>query len=204
MTNARQPVTGGLSLPKNTGVGSTEEQAVHQQWTTLDEQEEKLASQGFVPMDAPSFTCPEITEETLTTADSKAYSTTFAQQLSWFNYSSQTLARCIAELLQVSNEMDIIEAKMRRGFRERMKLAGKDGKMTAQEMSDEILLDARYSYLLLRKQELTQYKTRLAAYTDGIERGLKVISRQVEIRKMELEQSRVNIPGRDYRGPRTP
>ena len=93
---------------------------------------------------------------------------------------------------------------MRRDFRQRMEAGGKAAKMTGDQMKDEILLDPRYSYLNHRRQEMTQYKVMLAAYTDSIERGLKVISRQVEIRKIELEQNRVNIPNRGYESPRRP
>lgn len=200
MNNARNPVTTGLSLPQITGVGESTEKRLHQEWTTLDEVEDRLANEGFLPFPQPEFTCPQITEDALTTADSKAYTGMYAQQLAWFNYASTTLARCTADLLQVTNEMNIIESTMRKGFRARMKAGGKEAKMSAEEMQDEITLDERYSYLLHRKQILTQYKTELGTYTENIERGLKVISRQVEIRKMELEQSRVNIPNRGYGG----
>jgi hypothetical protein len=204
MNNPRQPfIGGGLALPSSVGIGETESQMVHQEWTSLDEQEQKLAAEGFFPMDTPTFGCPQITEDVLTTADNKMYTTVYAQQLAWFNYASQNLSRSVAELLQVTNEMDIIEARMRKGFRERMRHGGKEAKMTAEEMKDEILLNPRYTYLKLHHQQLSQYKIELSAYCEGIERGLKVISRQVEIRKMEMEQSRVNIPNRGY-GIRTP
>lgn len=191
--NTRQPsTTGGLSLPTNVGMGQTAEQQVHAQWDTVGQVEAELAMRGFMPMDTPNYPCPVITEEALTTSDSKSYTTTYAQQLSWFNYSSQTLSRIVADLLGVQNEMTLIEARMRKGFR----LNG--AKMTAQQMADEILLDPRYLELKHREQLLSQHKIELSAYTEGIERGLKVISRQVEIRKQEIEQNRVNIPGRGY------
>lgn len=196
----RQPSTTGLQLPSNIGLPESQEKQVHERWNTLEEMEQQLAYEGFSPYEQPQFGCPQVTEESLTTADSKAYTGMYAQQLAWFDYSSSSLARCTAELLQVTNEMDIIEASMRKVFREKMRIGGKAAKMSAEEMKDEILLDERYSYLLYRKQQLSQYKTILGAYTENIERGLKVISRQVEIRKMELEQSRVNIPNRGYGG----
>jgi hypothetical protein len=198
MSNVRQPVTGGLSLPSSVGVGESQERRLHQQWDTIEEIEQKLLAEGFQPMAQPEFGCPQITEDTLTTADSKAYTGMYAQQLAWFYYASQALSRCSAELLQVTNEMSLIEATMRKGFRDRMKAGGKAAKMSAEEMGDLILLDPRYSYLLHRKQELTQYKLELGTYTENIDRGMKVISRQVELRKMELEQSRINIPNRGY------
>lgn len=197
MNNLRQPSTGGLSLPTNVGMGQSAEQQIHKEWDTLESVETKLAMEGFTPMSTPEFPCPQIDEHALTTADNTSYTTTYAHQLSWFNYAGQALARATAEILQVQNEMTRIEATMRRGF----KLGGK--KMSAQEISDEILLDPRYTELKHREQILKQYKVELDAYYEGIERGLKVISRQVEIRKQEIEQNRVNIPGRGYAVPRT-
>jgi len=201
MTSERQPATGGLRVPRNIGVAESEQKAVHNHWDTIGKVEGTLAMEGFVAMECPSFQCPMVTEEVLTTADSKAYTEAYAQQLAWFNYASQTLARATAHLLQVTNEMEMIEARMRRQFREGIRNGG--GKMTEKEMADEIMLDDRYSELLHFKQVTTQRKIELQAFTEGVERGLKVISRQVEIRKMEMEQSRVNIPGRGY-GVRSP
>jgi hypothetical protein len=204
--NVRNPVTGGLTVPKNVGVSETEQQNIHGKWDTIENVENELAMEGFVPMGTPEFECPQVTEDALTTPDSKEYTTTYARQLAWFNYSSQVLARVTAHLLQIENEMDFIESKLRKQFREvrRPKESGKGfDKMSAEEMKDEIRLDPRYSELTLQAQVFKQKKTELSVFVEGIERGLKVISRQVEIRKMEIEQGRVNIPNRGY-GVRTP
>jgi len=197
----RQPVTGGLSIPKNVGVGETEQQKIHSTWDTIDKVEAELGMDGFIPMTTPEFECPQVTEEELTTEDSKSYTQTFARQFAWFNYSSQVLARVTVRLLQVENEQAIIASKMRDGFKERIRNGAP--KMTVEEMKDQINLDPRYQELMLQAQIYQQKKTVLSAFAEGIERGLKVISRQVEIRKGEIEQSRVNIPNRGY-GMRTP
>lgn len=188
----RKPVT-GLSLPE--GVSPPEQESIHKKWDTHGTIEGELAMKGFISMDTPTFECPQVTEELLTTADNNAYTRAYAQQNAWFNYASQVLAQVTSHLLQYENEMEMIESKMRVTFRNQIKSGMRD-KMTKEEMQDEINLDARYSDLKHTAQTLKQKKIQLQAFVDGIERGLRVISRQVEIKKLEAEQNRTNIPGR--------
>lgn len=202
MNGMRKPVVGGFVVPPLVGIGQRAEEAVHQEWNTLDGVENKLRQQGFSPMDTPAFACPLVTEDLLTTPDNKTYSEAFARQLAWFNYSSQNLARGIAELLQVQNEMELIAARLRRKFRQENKTNKKEDRLSGDDIQDEILLDPRYLELKHQEQKLQQYKSEMAAYYGGIERGLKTISRQVEIKKMESDQTRTNIPGRGYESPR--
>jgi uncharacterized glyoxalase superfamily metalloenzyme YdcJ len=196
MGNTRQPSTGGLHLPTNVGIGQTEQQKTHHIWDTSGEVIERLKAEGFWTMDTPNYELPQITVETLTTADNTHYTTVYAQQLAWFNYATQILAKAKVEVLQTKNEMDLIESRMRKGFRDTAK-ANSIKPPSEQTIQDEINLDARYSELKLYGQKMEQYKIMLDTFAEGIERGLKVISRQVEIRKMEMEQTNVNIPGRD-------
>lgn len=203
--SARRP-SNGLVLPASLGLPASEEQQIHNKWDTADHIEAELAMQGFVQMPLPAYECPQVTEELLTTEDNTKYTTAYAQLNSWFNYSSQLLARVTTSLLQAENEMEMIESSMRVSMRERLKGAkGDDGKplkMTAEQMQDEVNVNERYVELKLIAQMFKQRKITLAAFLDGIERGLRVISRQVEIRKMEADQARTNIPGRSpYPGP---
>lgn len=197
--SARRPVT-GLSLPPNVGLPASEEQQIHNKWDTADKIEAELAMKGFVQMDLPQFECPQVTESILTTEDNTEYTRVYAQLNAWFNYTTQLHARIASSLLQAENEMEMIESSMRVSMRERLKGAkdesGKPAKMTAEQMQDEVNVNARYVELKLIAQEYKQRKITLSAFLDGIERGLRVVSRQVEIRKMEAEQNRVNIPGR--------
>jgi hypothetical protein len=203
MTNIRQPSTGGLSLPTNVGIGATEQAKAHHQWDTSGEVLDRLKAEGFWTMDTPTFELPRITVDVLTTADNTMYSKVYAEQLAWFNYASQILAGAKIEVLQTKNEMDMIESKMRKQFRDSAKVNGI--KPNEKDIQDEINIDTRYSELKLYGQKMEQYKIMLDTFSEGIERGLKVISRQVEIRKMEIEQGNVNIPGRDNgRMPRRP
>lgn len=195
----RKPTT-GLQLPP---VPPTEQQSIQQQWDTIGFVQGELAMKGFVPMDTPQFECPQVTEEVLTTADNNKYTEVYAQQLAWFNYSSQVLSQVTAHLLQHENEMDMISSRMRVAFRQEIKAGARD-KMSKDEMEDEVNLNVRFAELKLDAQVLKQKKVQLQAFVDGIERSLRVISRQVEIKKIEAEGNRTNIPGRQYQRPGGP
>lgn len=196
MGNLRQPSTGGLHLPTNVGLGETEQNRTHHQWDTSGYVLDRLKMEGFWTMETPTYELPQITPEMLTTADNTYYTTVYAQQLAWFNYATQILAKAKVEVLQTKNEMDMIESRMRKDFRDTAKNSGIKVP-SEQTIQDEINLDLRYSELRLYGQKMEQYKIMLDTFAEGIERGLKVISRQVEIRKMEIDQNNVNIPGRD-------
>src|ERR1019366_1417280 len=136
--NTRQPSTGGLQIPSNVGVGQTEEKRVHHIWDTSAEITYRLKTEGFFPMDAPRYELPEITVEVLTTADNTYYTTVYAQQLAWLNYASQILANAKVEVLQTKNEMDMIESRMRKTFRDAGKTNGV--KVNEKDIQDEINL----------------------------------------------------------------
>ncbi len=189
----RQPAT-GLRLPT---VPPPEQENIHNVWDTVGQVEGEIAMKGFTPMDTPSFECPVITPEMLTTADNNAYSTMYAEQNSWFTYASQVQAQISTMLLQIENEMEMIESRTRVRFREDIK-NGIRAKMGKDEMQDEINIDSRYSALKLELQIYKQKKVQLTSFVEGIERGLRLISRQVEIRRIESDQTRTNIPGRGY------
>jgi len=196
--NTRQPMNGGLQIPKNMslGLGQTVEQATHNKWNTHDKVMTDIGMRGLMPTEMPENQCPVVTAEILTTADSTLYTTKYAELLSWFTYTSDMLAVVTSQLLQVTNEMEMIEARMRNQFREEMKNGGP--KMSAKEVEDVISIDIRHEELRLEKQKYQQFKTILGTHVENIERSMKVVSRQVEIRKLEVEQNRTNIPGRDF------
>lgn len=194
--NERQPMNGGLQIPQNVGLGQTIEQQTHSQWDTHDAVVREIGMRGLMPTEMPENQCPVVTAEMLTTADSTLYTTKYAELLSWYTYTSDMLAIVTSQLLQTTNEMDMIEARMRNQFREDMKNGSV--KMSAKEIEDVIEVDPRHAELRLWKQKYQQYKTIIGTHAENIERSLKVVSRQVEIRKLEVEQNRTNIPGRDY------
>ena len=80
----------------------------------------------------------------------------------------------------------------------RKKLKESGAKMTKEDREDMVSGDPDYHELRLMSQELEQTKIMLTSHEENIGRSLRVISRQVEIRKAEIEQSRMEgtLPGR--------
>jgi hypothetical protein len=183
----REPQVGGLALPKDVGIGEADTTAIQNHWHTIDRVNAWLASKGMKPAVEPDVACPEVTTEALLAPDIKTYTTVFAAQLRWYNYSVRLLADIRSILLQVRNEMEDIAIKKRTGFREYNKTAAKNEKMTASEMEDDIGMDPRYRALRLEEQEYEQNRIKLDAWVESLDRNLKTVSRQIENRKAESE-----------------
>jgi len=194
----RQPVTGGLLLPPNLGVSPAEERKITLKWNTLEGVVETLNRWGFSEAASPITPIPTITAEMLLTPDIQQYTILYASQLHWYNYSNILRARVTAELLQIENEMDDIGAHIRKGLRDINKTLGKKDTLGRDGIEDEVTTDASYRSLRVRAQELRQYKMELEARVEELESGMKVISRQVEIRKEEAKggTNAQNMPSR--------
>jgi hypothetical protein len=193
----REPHTGALHLPKDIGLAQSTAQAIENQWNTITTVDARLKAQGIHANDTPNIECPPVTTEALVTTDIKEYTTVFSQQLRWYNYVTRLVADVRAILLQVSNEMDAIEAAKRIHFRQVNEGKAKSDKMSAGEMEDLILQDPHYRDLKLQKQELEQQRIKLDAWCESLDRNLKTVSRQIENRKAEANggNREANMPG---------
>lgn len=185
----RQPIAtgGGLRLPKNTGVSQEETKRASIDWNTQDKVERNLKQLGFEMPEAPTFPRPTISADQLTTVVNKDYTTLYAQHLAWFNYTSPVLARVRARLLQIRNEKKDIETRIRRELRQKNRELPKDERFNEKDIDDETWSDERYKELTRQEQLNAQTELQLRGYLEVTENTLKVISRQVEIRKLELE-----------------
>jgi len=195
----REPqVRGGLRLPSNTGISEEETRAAAIKWDTQGQVEENLKKSGFSQPVKPSSPRPSVTAEQLTTVINKDYTVLYAQHLAWFNYTGPILARVRARLLQVRNEMRDIEVRIRRELRKKNRDLPRDERFNEKDIEDETWTDPRYKALVNEEQQFEQTKLQLEAYLRETEETLKVISRQVEIRKIELEgaRSETSMPGR--------
>ena len=201
-------VARGLHLPDGAlGVSASEQQAIRAKWNTLEEIEEELAGKGLVAMERPPFEYPgAVTPDQLTTQNNQEYSTLYAQHLGWYNFVALTLARVKAMLLQINNEMDDIEVRIRKELKDQNKRLAKDERFNEKDISDSVSSDQRYKELTLEKQRFDQKKLEYDAYLDNMDRNLKVISRQVEIRRLEHEGGKIEgaMPFRGYQPIRGP
>jgi hypothetical protein len=173
--------------------------------------EADIIGKGILPRDQPKVDCPEVDVETLTTLDSRHYTTVYNHLLAWFGYASELLAAVQARVLQYETVLKILRSQFRKTMREKnheqRKTLGKDEykKMSSEDIEDYLLVNPEYQEVLRLLQVQKQHKYILQAKVDDLQHSLSVISRQVEIRRLDQEQHRnsYNMPGRNRRDPIT-
>lgn len=189
-----------LRLPQTLPLGAGREQAqkVSEAWNTVDSVQEEVHLRGLVDHEKPAFVCPELTADMLTTTDSKSYTETYAHLLSWFTYATEIYAVVQATILELENIKDILGAESRKNAREIHE--GTKKKPTKEELADRLLLNPEYQDVIKKLQRFQQAKLLFQAKVESIERSLRVVSRQVEIRRLDMEQNRTQT-GIGNRGP---
>lgn len=184
---------GGLRLPATiAGAGATQEAAIHNDWDTYNRAVEFVQmSIGLPPANEPDCDPPTLSLKDLEASGSD-YSNKYLQLLSWFTYAQQKEIEAECQVIQLTNEMKQIAATMREGMRERSGRTTKGGEKKAPpaaEMEDKIRLDARYLELGQTLQFQEHVKKLVEAKRMKYESELKLMSRQVEIKRQEFENS---------------
>jgi hypothetical protein len=179
----------GFKAPSNLGVPERTpvNNQVHRRWDTFAEEEAKLHMQGFTDADKPLNEFPQLTAQQLTTLPNDQYTALHATYLEWFRYTAEIFAKLKANILQLDNEMEDIELTIKRDMK-----GGRDKKPTADDLEIAVGTTPRYVELKQLKQRAEQAKILLETRVDYLERSLRVISRQVELRKIDAGQGMVN------------
>lgn len=194
---------GGLHIPGPMGVGRSQEQQIHQTWSTFDEMELLLVrSYGVHPPEQPKSEIPRITARILTDADNREFSQIFANFGEWYGFITALYGRVQALLVEVNNEMSDLEVQNRQAILQAWKKAGgnKKDKPTIVEMSDYNAMQPRVRELKFLFQKWEQQRLMLAPRKEQLYRDMKILSRQVEIRGQEIERNRLggNMAGRQH------
>jgi hypothetical protein len=185
-TNPPPTSNGGLIVPVGLGVARSKLREIINRFTTQEQVLADLANAGIHNPKQPEFQLPEVTVDALT-GDSRSYTELFAKQLAWFNYLTQAYAVAKIALLEATNIVTLVENMIRDSLVEENKLLPKEQKMSAKELEAKILTHPDYIEALHELQIMTQYKIRLEAQVEVADRNMKVISREVEIKKIESE-----------------
>lgn len=135
----------------------------------------------------PPYELKRLAASDLTTMDAAEYSRTYVEQLGWYSYLTMELSVVRAKLLQASNRMELIEATLKKRYMEQNRMVSGREKLTQEEIRAYIVIDTDYQTETVAHQELKQQQLILEAAVGISEYNLKVISRQVEIRKVEQE-----------------
>ena len=205
---ARTPQTTGasLSLPADVGISDVEIKTIQSEWGTLDRVNKKLAEWGMHNNPVPDVEYPPVTAEALMNPSGAAYTVVFAAQLRWYNYATRLLAEVRAAILEIENAMDDIATTRRSALRKLNDGIRRTEKLSAQDVTDMVNMDPNYRDLKLQLQPLEQMRIKLDAWTEGLDRSLKTVSRQIENRKTEFEGGRRegNMPAAANPQPKQP
>lgn len=183
---------GGLRIGGQiASVGASEAQQIHEQWTTYPGVKDYLETHlALTVPNEPDFACPPLRVEDLTTPDNKAYTEAYAQRVAWFGFFSERKAEHDAIVLELEAEMGIIETRIRNNMRKgslKKTRTGETKAPPAQEMDDAINLDTRYLELKHKLLVQKQVLKRLNARVETLDREIRLTSRQVEIRRQDID-----------------
>lgn len=198
----------GLKTPKRLPMGASEKEQSKSAWDTDDSVHQRLAAQGLGLGPEPTEQLPTLTAESLNTATHEEYLQLNALYLQWLNYVLPRLAHVKGSLLQVKNWKTDIEMRTKDRIKraEDELRAPKKDRTTREDLEMIVWLDPTYQQLMQLEQSIMQERLVLDAHIECLERTMRVISRHVEVKKIELEQNRIegNMPRRHLRSPNTP
>lgn len=157
---------------------------MHSSWDTLDEMLVTTAKEGFYQLTSPPYQMPVLTPEALTNFNSSQYAMLQAQMEGWKSYTDSRLAVIESGIFQCDNEMDDIMTMMRKQIREAAEAAD-EKKPSEIDIKEMIKSSPRYRQLKLEHQKLKQAKNLLQTHLERLGRGLALLSRNIEAKKLE-------------------
>lgn len=168
-----------------------------------DEAEFEISNLGFPRMQQPGFTCPPIDPKALSNMDLIQYGEAHMRYVAWLNYSENTLAYIKSMLLGIKRQMDELHNRLRLEFRRTNNpetgrpFSVDDAKALAEQ-------NPRYIELLRDRTKLESMKELMDSHAEAYGKITAVISRHIELRKLEIERQGTgnNIPGRAMYGNR--
>lgn len=157
---------------------------IHGSWDTIDLMLVQLAKEGFYQLDSPPYQMPIMTPEALTNFNANQYQMLQAQMEGWKSYTDARLAVVESGILQCDNEMEDIFIMARKEIRDTAE-AAKEKPPSDTEVKNLIKSTPRYRQLKLEQQKLKQAKNLLQSHLDRLGRGLSLLSRNIETKKLE-------------------
>jgi len=192
-----------LRLPQALGPGEMEEELITQSWNTFDDIELELTMMGFEPLEKPKHSRPQLTLEILATPNSREYTEIYLKVEAWHNFAFNTMARIKAIMIGLQNEQNDIARSIRKEAAAPDPQGAKKPKANKASIEDLIEDHPRYRELTFMMQQYDQKKIILQSHVDSLDRDLKMVSRQVEIRRQDLDNGKRggNISGHGGRRP---
>jgi hypothetical protein len=169
-----------------------------QYWEGIhDEAEGELTHLGFVRLPKPGFTAPPIDPKALATMNLVQYAEVHLRYQAWVGYSENTLAYIKSMLIGVKRQMEEIRNDLVLHWGKQINpvtskpFSADDRKSLAES-------NPRYLELLRDRTKLESQKELTESYLSAFSGTAAVISRHIELRKLDIDAQRANnnMPGR--------
>lgn len=187
------PNHSGLRLDNTViGLGEQQEREISERWKFEAITDYVYKTLGLPMPTEPVNPYPDLTIDDLTTTDGKRYTTKFLHQIEWAGWTGRKTGEVEAKLILVKAEMEEIARGIRINMRKhctRKNAKGQPKPPTAQEMEDEIGSDLRHKELFREHAFLTALLKMLNSEEKAQEAKTGLISRQVEIRRQEFDNT---------------
>lgn len=196
----REPVPdhGGLSVQGTLGLSSAHLEQIRQQFDTTDEVDRFAAEYGLeIPMKV-KVPAP-VTGAFLNEARSDEYTEHYAEWLAHYNFLVAVQAHIRVSQKQLSTQLENIYAQLKKDNGTINRARPRTDRFSQEELEAEIKCDETYRYVLADLQAVEQKKYIIDAAVDSADRTLKLLSRQIEIMKIEREHG--DREGRSVRQP---
>jgi hypothetical protein len=169
-----------LSFPPGYG------KQLNEHWDTFDAVEADLAKLGIFPLEKPRSVIPDVTAELLTSHNNVQYAEAFARMRAWYDYILNVRARQKALEIQLENQMDILATDTKQAFLRHAEDHGM--KKPSEEMIKHyVKAQPRYQELIREIQPIKQTLVILDGRLDGLDKGLKILSRNLELIRQQIE-----------------
>ncbi len=170
---------GDVTAPE--GLSDSAEQALHIPWQTLEGVRQAIYNLGLEEMPTPVYQLPKIDPNELGNATSHKFSVWFMAYEAWHGYYAQNINYATAKRLEVTNEMKVLGAKIRKERRQDKPKPSEDA------ISDIVLTDNRYIELMRLEQQFKQFELQLEAPYEHVKKTIALLSRHVAVRQLEAE-----------------
>jgi len=194
-----------VRLPTNIpiGAGQAKAESIRTRFSTVEEVTQELVeTMGYTQLITPRFPCPYLTADMLTTQDWTQYSNTYAMFKAWWDFYREKLAEVSNMVLQYKNMLVMVDTATKKTLREMAEATQE--RLSIDKLKERVLENPEYQEVLLELQRYQQAKELVEAKFDSLDKSMAMISRQIEIRKLDLEQNQINsnIPNRGHQVPR--
>lgn len=167
-------------------------------WESVnDDASAEVYHMGFAPIQRPEFTCPILDPQMLTKADLHSYAETHARFLRWHGYAEYTFARIQSILLGIKRQISQLESQLKVYYAD-YKNPATGRTYSLDDRKNLAENNPRYVELLLDQTKFEEMKILMEPHVNSLSKSVALIGRHVELRKMDMENERLNssLPSR--------